>query len=65
MTYFPKTSYRRPLVHNAESVDETTNPYFKNTRTPSVAENEAEFVLAKHNFSIRLSMPVFTETFKI
>ena len=29
MNYFPKTSYWRPLVPNAESVYKTTNPYYK------------------------------------
>ena len=41
MTSFPKTEYWKPLVPNSESVDKTTYPYFKNPRTPSVAENEA------------------------
>ena len=41
MKCFPKTAYWRPLVPNAESVDKTTNPHFKNPRIPSVAENEA------------------------
>ena len=45
MNYFPKTEYWRPLVSNDESVDKTTNQYFKNSRTPSVAENESEFGL--------------------
>ena len=41
MNYFPKAAYWRPLVPNAESEDNTTDPYFKNPRAPSVAENEA------------------------
>ena len=45
MNYSPKTKYWRPLVPNAESVDNATNPYFKNIRAPSVAENEADFGL--------------------
>ena len=45
MKYSSKTAYLRPYVPNAESVDKTTNPYFKNPRAPSIAENEAEFVL--------------------
>ena len=45
MNYFTKTSYWRPLVPNAEIVDKTTNPSFKNPRAPSVAENEAYFDL--------------------
>ena len=45
MNSFPKTAYWRPLVPNAESVDKKTNPYFKNTRAPYVAQNEAEFFL--------------------
>ena len=45
MDYFPKTPYWKPLIPNAESVDERTNPYFKNPCAPSVAENEAEFFL--------------------
>ena len=40
MTYFPKAAHRRPLVPNDESVDKTTNTYFKNTCVPHVAENE-------------------------
>ena len=50
MNYLPKTAYWRPLVPNDESVDETTNPYFKNRCAPSVAEDEADFVLVKHIF---------------
>ena len=45
MNYFPKTVYWRPLVPNAESVDKTTNPYFKNLRDLSFAESETDFVL--------------------
>ena len=45
MTYFPKIVYQRTLVPNDESVDKTTNPYFKNPRAPSITENEAEFGL--------------------
>ena len=45
MNYFTKTPYWRPLVPNAEIVDKTTNPSFKNPRAPSVAENEADFCL--------------------
>ena len=45
MNYFPKAAYWRPLVPNAESVERTTNPSFKNPRAPSVAENEAGFGL--------------------
>ena len=45
MNYFPKTAYWMPLVPNAESVDKTTNPSFKNPRAPYVVENEAEFGL--------------------
>ena len=56
MTSFPKTSYLRPLVPNSESVDKTTNPYFKNPRVPIVAENEAYSVLVKHIFQCA---PVF------
>ena len=45
MNYFSKTAYWRPLVPNYESVDKTTNLCLKNTRSPSIAENEAQFVL--------------------
>ena len=45
MKYFPKTEYCGPLVTNYESVEKTTNPYFKNPRTLSIAKNEAEFGL--------------------
>ena len=45
MKYFPKTVYWRTLVPNAERLDKTNNPSFKNTRAPYVAENEAEFGL--------------------
>ena len=45
MNYYPKTEYWRPLVPNAKSMENTTNPYFKNPRAPYVAENEAEFGL--------------------
>ena len=45
MNYLPKTEYWRPLVPNDESVYKKTNPYFKNNLAPSIAENEAEFVL--------------------
>ena len=49
---------------NYESVDKTTNPYFKNTHAPYVAENEAEFVMVKHNFPIWFSILVTTATYK-
>ena len=38
MTFYHKTVYWRPLVPNAESVDDTTNPYFFNPYAPFVAE---------------------------
>ena len=41
MTYLPKTEYWGHLVPNYESVDKTTNPYFKNSRILPVVENEA------------------------
>ena len=50
MTSFPKIAHWRPIVPNDESVDKTTNPYFKNTCVPPVAENKTEFVLVKHIF---------------
>ena len=37
-TYCSKTEYWRPLVTNYGCVYEATNPYFKNTCAPSVAE---------------------------
>ena len=40
MNYFPKIEYWRTLVPNYDSVGETTNPPFKNTRASSVAENQ-------------------------
>ena len=43
MNYFPKTAYLRHLLRNAESVDNTTNPSFKNPFAPYVAENDADF----------------------
>ena len=45
MNYSSQTEYCRPLVTNYESLDKTTNTYFKNLCNPSVAKNEAEFVL--------------------
>ena len=65
MTYFPKTEYWRPLVPNVESVEETTNPSYKNYCSPSVGKYEVEFVLVKHNFSIRFRIPTFKSTNKI
>ena len=41
MNYFATTSYWGTLVTNAESVDETTNPYSKNIRAPYVTENKS------------------------
>ena len=64
MTSFPKTSYLRPLVPNSESVDKTTNPYFKNPRVPIEAENEAYSVMVKQIFSMCSSIPLFTATSK-
>ena len=65
MTSFPKTEYWGPLVPNVESLDETTNPSSKNYCAPSIAKYTAEFVLVKHNFSIRFSIPAFKSTYKI
>ena len=45
-------------------MEKTTNPYFKNYCTPSVVEDEAEFVPSKHIFSIFYSIPTFTEIYK-
>ena len=45
MKYFPKTAHWGHLVPIAEGVENTTNPYFKNPRTPYVAENEAYWFL--------------------
>ena len=63
MSSISKTSYWRYLVPNSEIVDKTNNPSFKNPRVPSVTENESEFVLVKHNFSIYISIPVFMATY--
>ena len=52
MTYLPKTAYWGHLVPNYESVDKTTNPYFKNSRILPVVENEAQFVLVKYIFNM-------------
>ena len=41
MTSFPKTEYWGPLVPNVESLDETTNPYYKNNSAPYIAKYEA------------------------
>ena len=62
MNCFPKIAYWRPLVTNADNVYMTTNTYFKSPRSPSVAENEAEFGLVLK--SICFSIPVFTTTSK-
>ena len=43
MNYYPKTAYWGPLVPNAQTVDKTTNSYFKNSRASCVVENEAWF----------------------
>ena len=52
MTSFSKIAYWRPLVPNAESMDKTTNPYFKISHVPPVAEKEAKFVMVKYIFSM-------------
>ena len=39
-TSFPKAANCRPLLPNAESVDKTTNPYFKKPHVPPVAEKK-------------------------
>ena len=62
MNYYHKTTYWRPLVPNAESVDKTTNPSFKNPHAPSVAEKEAELGLVlKINM---LQYPCFHNNFQ-
>ena len=45
-------------------MDKKTNQHFKNTRASPVAENEADFVPVKHDFSKCFSIPVFTATYK-
>ena len=50
---------------NVESLDETTNLSSKNYCALSIAKYESEFVLVKHNFSIRFSIPAFKSTYKI
>ena len=64
MTSFSKIAYWRPLVPNAESMDKTTNPYFKISHVPPVAEKEAKFVMVKYIFSMWFSIPIFTATYK-
>ena len=62
MKSFPKTSYCRTLVTNAESVYKTTNPHFKNPCAPSFAETKQGFYgLKKPTW---FSIPVFTATYK-
>ena len=48
MNYFPKTEYWSPLVPNSESVDKTTNPYFKNPRAKYVTEMKQSLVWFKN-----------------
>ena len=64
MTSFTKMTYWSPLASNNDSVDKKTNQHFKNTRASPVAENEADFVPVKHDFSKCFSIPVFTATYK-
>ena len=40
MNYYSKTDYWRPLVTNSESVDNTTNPYFRNPCAQYIAEDK-------------------------
>ena len=63
MNYFPKIEYWRPLDPNAESVDKTTNPYFRNTCAHMLrGMKQSLFWFIK---SICFSIPVFTTTYKI
>ena len=41
MTSFTKTEYWRNLVPNTESVEDTTNSYFKYNPDPTISEYEA------------------------
>ena len=50
MTSFTKTEYWRNLVPNTESVEDTTNSYFKYNPDPTISEYEAQFVPSKHIF---------------
>ena len=50
MAYFPKIEYWRTLVPNSGSVDETNNPYFKNTHASTVLGYETEFFLPNIKF---------------
>ena len=54
MTYFTRTAYCRSLVTNYESVEKTTNQYFKSSHSPSVVDEEADFFLVKHHFEYTL-----------
>ena len=50
MSFFPKISYWRPLVSNAEMQTRQPIRLFKTPHIPPVLEDEAEFVLVKHIF---------------
>ena len=50
MSFFPKISYWRPLVSNAEMWTRQPIHIFKTPHVPPVLEDEAEFVLVKHIF---------------
>ena len=55
---FLKTQYWRPLVSNYKIVENPNNPYFESPCAPTVAKYEAQFVLVRHKFSERFSIPL-------
>ena len=56
MTSFPKTEYWRPLLPNDESVDETTNPYFK-TLSPHLLQKVKHILFWSNIFFNMLQYP--------
>ena len=62
MKYSAKTAYLRSYVPNAESVDKTTNPYFKNPRAPSIVEmRQSLFWILNQHASVYLCSKQLTK----
>ena len=64
MKWFPDTAYWRVLKPKNETVNEPNNATFKNTRVPTIPEEDAKYVPKNHDFDTHIERPVFTGTYQ-
>ena len=54
MKWFPDTAYWRVLKPKYETVDDPNNATFKNSRAPTITEEDTKYVPKKHDFDTHI-----------